>query len=623
MHASFALLWRFPRFRRFLRIGVSSLFLALVFAHVGAQAQEKFLPVDKAFALTVQRADAAGAPVQLSWKIAEGYYLYRDRLSVTALPSDTPVDFERPAGEKKEDPNFGTMEVYHHALVIPAIQPRTSADSITVTWQGCAEAGLCYPPQSQTIALAPAAADPPHADTPPGAQAAAVSAFTAGNDSDILGLLQHKSLAWTLPLFFALGIALAFTPCVLPMVPIMSSIVVGAQASPRRAAALTLAFILAMAATYAALGVAAAMAGANLQALLQTPWTLFTFSAIFVVLAFSMFGFFTLQLPAALRERLDSASRARRGGSLPGVAGMGVLSALLVGPCMTAPLAGTLLYIAQTGNAVQGGLLLFSLGLGMGVPLFVAGAVGSRYLPKPGPWMDRVKGTFGFLLLGTAIWMVERVVSAPFALALWGALVIVMAVTFYQLAAPEAGVRPHVRSRGRLLLCSAALVSGLWGGAMILGAARGAADPWQPLSVVDRAETVRTGSPLGGEPASRFSAINSSEELRQRVEEARAMGKPVLVDFYADWCVSCKSIEKEVFGDPQVQRLLAGVVLLRADVTANTPAQRALMHEHQIIGPPTVMLFDAGGQERRAARLVGEFSVPDLVARKPAPGGPT
>jgi len=424
-------------------------------------------------------------------------------------------------------------------------------------------------------------------------------------------LLGERALVWAVPLFFLLGIALAFTPCVLPMLPIVSGIVVGRQAPPRRAFALALAFVLPMALTYALLGAGAALAGANLQALLQNRWTLIAFGAVFMVLAAAMFDFFTLQLPAFVRHRLDGASQRRRGGTLPGAAALGVLSALLVGPCMTAPLAGTLLYIAQTGHVASGALLLFALGLGMGLPLILIVTVGARYLPKPGPWMGRLKGAMGFVLLGTAIWMVQRVIPAPWALGLWGAWLAGLAVTLAHLAT-TAGVR------GRLLGRSAAGVCGIWACAMLLGAASGGEDPWRPLAFVSRASAA--ADLTAGESASAslpFETIGSPQALQTRLAAARSAGRPVLVDFSADWCVSCKTIEREVFADPQVRQALAGVVLLRADVTQGDAGQRALMRDHQVLGPPTVMLFDARGQERRDARLVGEFGVADLLQRQP------
>ena len=509
-----------------------------------------------------------------------------------------------------------------------------------MTWQGCADAGLCYPPQTQRVQVAAAAAA---VAAPPGAAArpadAGVAALWAGgigsisSDSQITQWLGERSLGWTLPLFFLLGIALAFTPCVLPMLPIVSGVVIGSQAPPRRAFALSMAFVLPMALTYAALGVAAALAGANLQAMLQNRWTMLALGGVYTVLALGMFGFFTLQLPARLRERLDGASRSQRGGTLPGAAALGVLSALLVGPCMTAPLAGALLYIAQSGNVAQGALLLLALGLGMGTPLVIAGTLGARFLPKPGAWMNRVKGALGFVLLGTAVWMFERVVAAPLALLMWGALLLAVALTLVHVGSridtAVAGSDTGLAGRDsggagsgspqRLATRTLAVLAGLWGSAMVLGAAGGAVDPWRPLAFAAAPTTAAAQVPA----SLQFLPVASEQELQARLATAQSAGQATLVDFYADWCVSCKVIEKEVFGDPRVQRSLAGVLLLRADVTANDARHQQLMRTHQVIGPPTVMLFDAAGRERREARLVGEFTVDQFLQRQPGPRAPS
>jgi thiol:disulfide interchange protein DsbD len=579
-----------------------------------AHAAEEFLPPEQAFRLEAAKAGVDG--LLLTWSIAPGYYLYRDRILATSSPSGTRVETELPPGIRKDDPNFGAMEVYHDAVTMKVVP--AGATALDVTWQGCADAGLCYPPQTQTIQVADAssAADTPaptgRSERPAGAGVARLWNSVSGSDQQITQWLGERSLGWTLPLFFVLGIALAFTPCVLPMLPIVSGIVVGTRAPPRRAFALSLAFVLPMALTYSALGVAAALAGANLQAMLQNRWTMLALGSVYIALALGMFGVFTLQLPARLREKLDGASRSQRGGTLPGAAAMGVLSALLVGPCMTAPLAGALLYIAQSGNLVQGALLLLALGLGMGIPLVIAATLGARFLPKPGAWMDRVKSALGFVLLGTAVWMFERVVPGPVALLMWGALLLAIAVTLVHGMSHRAAGPAMTGSPQRVCALTLAVLAGLWGGAMVLGAAGGAVDPWRPLAFAAEPTNAVSAQPT----ILRFEPIASEPELQVRLAAARAAGQATLVDFYADWCVSCKAIEKEVFGDPHVQRSLAGVLLLRADVTANDARHRELMRTHQVIGPPTVMLFDATGRERRGARLVGEFTVEQFLQRR-------
>ena len=604
--------------RRLPGVGCMLAVMLLAVLSAAVQAAESFLEPGQAFVLTVDQVDATGE-VRLNWAVAPGYYLYRDRIGVTASPAGNLGKVVRPPGELKQDPNFGAMQVYHHDVAV-TVDAR-GARELEVTWQGCAEAGLCYPPQTRKVALAsnaavagPGTALTPTPTSPQEQTPSLASLVTSGGSSDtrFTQLLSDHSLLWTVPLFFLLGLALAFTPCVLPMVPIVSGIVVGSGAAPRRAFALSLAFVLPMALVYALLGLAAALAGANLQAVLQNRWMLLAFGAVFVVLAAAMFGFFTLQLPAVLRDRLDGAGSRRQGGTLAGAAGLGVVSALLVGPCMTAPLAGTLLYIAQSGNAAQGAVLLFALGLGMGMPLLVIGSLGARLLPRPGPWMERVKAGFGFVLLATAVWMVQRVLPEPLVLAMWGALLVGLALTLAHAAAAALALDA---GRARILLRSTAVVAGLWGGAMIVGAATGAADPWQPLRLAattfsnDRTATSSAAAALS------FDSVRTEQALKSRLQAAALAGRPVLVDFSADWCVSCKVIDTEVFGDARVQAALASVVRVRADVTASGANSQQLMRVHQVIGPPTVMLFDAQGRERREARLVGEFTVDDLLRR--------
>lgn len=633
----------FPVPAQFRRTPFAAGLLCLVLMSSAAYGQDAgFLAPEQAFPLTVT-AEADGR-LALQWQIAPGYYLYRSRMKVAAEPASSRAELALPPGVPKRDPNFGTVDVYHGSVRVDVAAPHATA--LKVVWQGCAEAGLCFPPQQRTVVLtgAPAldlggvpSASLPRLDGPsagaidsvarepatgaPSPTAAigfaapreapisTVSRQSAGLDASEQGiaqLLHERALLWTVPLFLLLGFGLAFTPCVLPMLPIVSALVVGSGAGPRRAFALSLAFVLAMSAVYALLGVGAALAGGSLQAVLQNPFAIGASAALFAALSLSMFGWYELQVPAMLRDRLAAASP--RGGSLAGATVMGALSALLVSPCMTAPLAGTLLYVAQTGNMAMGAALLFALGLGMGVPMLVISVVGARALPRPGAWMDRVKGAFGFALLATAIVMLERVVPASVAVLLWGAWWTAVALTLWQLAAPGSV---------RVLTRSAAMVAGLWGAAMVLGASAGATDPLQPLVPFAAGPS---GRATPQREAASFETVTDPQVLLARLAAARASGEPALVDFSADWCTSCKTIDREVFGDPAVRQAMAGVMRLRADVTASDTAQQLFMREHGVMGPPTVMLFDAQGRERRTERLVGEFTAAELLERLRAGG---
>ncbi|MBU2283010.1 MAG: protein-disulfide reductase DsbD, partial [Gammaproteobacteria bacterium] len=380
----------------------------------------------------------------------------------------------------------------------------------------------------------------------------------------------------------------------LPMLPILAGIVVGSRASPRRGMLLAASYVVSMALVYAALGVVAALLGANLQGWLMQPWLIASFAGLFVLLSLPMFGFFELQLPAGLRDRLEQAGRKRQGGSLAGASALGVLSGLLVGPCMTAPLAAALLYIAQSGSAVNGGLVLFALGLGIGTPLVLLVTVGNRFLPKPGPWMDRVKTTFGFIFLVAALYVLRPLLTDSWWVGVWGAFWLLAASGLLQLSRQ---LKQH-----RALLSSVAALSGVWGVALVLGAAGGAEDPSRPLAVFTSsvASTTEIEGPQG------FVGFTDPAVLDRELAAAKAAGQWVLIDYYADWCVSCKVMEKEVFGNGQVQAALKGVRMLRPDVTQTNSASRELLGRYQVMGPPTLLLIGPDGAERRSQRITGE-----------------
>ncbi|WP_192561869.1 protein-disulfide reductase DsbD [Pseudomonas gozinkensis] len=563
------------------------LFFALLFSSLAQAGNDpfaskpEFLPVDKAFVLTSERLDSG--ETQLFWQIADGYYLYQKRLKFEGLTAQNVPAL--PEGESHSDEYFGEQPVYRQGLELKI--PAAAQGQIKVSYQGCADAGLCYPPQTRVIDL--------------GGKAAATT--DEAPDQALASGLQQHSLGWSLLVFFGLGLLLAFAPCSLPMLPILAGLVVGSGATPRRGFALAGSYVVCMALVYAAMGVIAALLGANLQAWLQNPWLLGTFAAVFVVLALPMFGFFELQLPVALRDRLEHASRSQRGGSLVGAGVLGALSGLLVGPCMTAPLAGALLYIAQSGNALHGGLILFALGIGIGVPLLLLVTVGNRFLPKPGAWMNLLKGVFGFLFLATALLMLRPVMEPSLWLGLCGALLLI--------AAYSAWKQSEGFGRVAQLFGAGSLLLGLWGSLLVVGAAGGSDDPYQPLQVYS-AGRVGSASASGHEA---FTTIKDPAALQRELDTAKAQGQWVLLDYYADWCTSCKVMEKQVFGQARVMQALSDVRLLRLDVTADNAASRELLGRYKVPGPPSFVWIGADGEERRSQRITGEVDADTFLQR--------
>ncbi len=605
-----------------------------------AQAQQQdILPPDQAFTLKLSQS---GDSLTADWDIEAGYYLYRHRFSAATPEGELPLDL--PNGEAIEDEYFGRSEVYRHGLRMTT-QPG-DADTITLHWQGCADAGLCYPPQQRTFDLplseGASATDASTVNasttdisktdasgskgTPNDLGASASSNETLSSSADpgasqaddqqLATQLANGNWGWTLLVFFGLGLLLTFTPCVLPMIPILSSLIVGQRRSGenQRLAGfiLSLSFVLPMAATYAVLGVAAAMAGANLQMLFQNVWFIGIFSAVFVVLALAMFGTFELELPRALRHRLDAGMSRQRGGRLKGVAVMGMLSALLVGPCMTAPLAGALLFIAESGTPWLGGAALLALGLGMGAPLVLIGTVGSRLLPSPGIWMVRVRALFGFILLGMAIWFVARVIPDAIVLGLWGALGLGFAVSLRALARGDnaSGVMSQVAT-------AMAVVVGLWSALVLTGAAGGGHDPWRPLAVyapTDDASKANESVSTDNQPLT-FDEVEDLKALNNRIAKAASRDQMTLVEFTAEWCISCEVIEQEVYTDPSVKTPMQGVQRLSIDVTEYDTMDKAIMQHFSVVGPPTLMWFGPDGQEQRSARIIGELDAESFLER--------
>ncbi|WP_223435030.1 MULTISPECIES: protein-disulfide reductase DsbD [unclassified Pseudomonas] len=547
------------------------------------ETKPEFLPVEKAFAFTSERLESG--ETQLYWQITDGYYLYQKRLKFDGLPAELhPV---LPEGESHSDEFFGEQPVYRQGLELKI--PAGATGQIKVGFQGCADAGLCYPPQTQVVDLG---------------GSVVASAADEAPDQALASSLQQRALGWSLLVFFGLGLLLAFTPCSLPMLPILAGMIVGSGATPKRGFALATSYVVSMALVYAAMGVLAALLGANLQALLQNPWLLGSFAAVFVLLALPMFGFFELQLPVAVRDRLENVSRNQRGGSLIGAGVLGALSGLLVGPCMTAPLAGALLYIAQSGNALHGGLILFAMGIGIGVPLLLLVTVGNRFLPKPGAWMNLLKGVFGFLFLATALLMLRPVLDESLWIGLCGALLLIAAYSAWK-QSQGFGRVAHLFGASSLLL-------GLWGSLLMIGAAGGGDDLLKPLQVYSAANAGNAARPVGHEA---FTTIKDPAALQRELDAAQAQGQWVLLDYYADWCVSCKVMEKQVFGQPRVLDALSDVRLLRLDVTADNAASRELLGRYKVPGPPSFLWIGADGIERRSQRITGEVDADTFLQR--------
>ena len=586
--------------------------------------EDELLDPEEAYVLTASVAD--GTHLKLYWEIADGTYLYQDHIQIALVDGQGVAigEHQLPEAEIKQDSirpdgSVGDVAVYHHQidLNLPLVRSNTDPTTIglEVKYQGCAEIGVCYPPITKQFSLSlPGISSAEAGELPPPQTAKTAPTQTADGEplselDQIANTLRGGSTLVIVGAFFLLGLGLAFTPCIFPMIPILSGIIAGQgdKITTRKAFTLSLVYVLAMAATYTIAGVLAGLFGENLQAYFQNPWILSAFALVFVLLALSMFGFYDLQLPSSLQSKLTEVSNKQEGGSIIGVGIMGFLSALIVGPCVAPPLAGALIYIGQTGDALLGGLALFALSMGMGAPLIAIGTSAGKFLPRAGSWMDAVKAVFGVTMLGVAILMLERIIPPDIAMLLWGMLLVVSAIymgALRHLEIEASGWQKLWKGLGVVML--------VYGALMLVGAAAGGKDTLQPLRGIAFA-----GGGAGGQTHNElvFNRIKSLEDLEREVAAASAQGQSVMLDFYADWCVSCKEMEKYTFSDPAVISALANTRLLQADVTDNDDVDQALLQGHfGLPGPPAIIFYGADGGERRNHRVVGFMPAEEFTA---------
>jgi len=586
---------------RLLTLGASLILLGFT-SHL--LARDTPLPVAQAFGF---KRVVGPDGVRISFDIEKGYHLYLERLKIQ--PGSEAVVLGAivlPEGEIVADPTMGHTRVVrgHTDIDVPFLSLPVAPEigTLLVSYQGCQDAGSCYPPQREVISLEGVNVSASVHATPISECDARGLPEEGGSTSDecqIVAALKTENLITTGLSFLGMGILLAFTPCIFPMIPILSGLIAGqgSKMDSRRAFSLSLAYVLASALAYTLFGVLAGLFGHNLQATLQNPKVIGVFSGLFVILALSMFGAFSLQVPGRLQNHLTALSNRQEKGTLLGSASMGFLSALIVGPCVAAPLAGALIYIGETGDAVFGGFALFCLGIGMGIPLLAIGTSAGTLLPKAGLWMDSIKSLFGFGLLGVALWLLDRILPSDLMLFLWGGLLILGAIALGALESlprPSGLIPRFAKGTGVILLA--------YGVLLLIGAASEGEDPFHPL------EKFKIGHAQDSSRASQrlaFMPVNSLAELDDHILNAERLNKPVMLDFYADWCTACQEMESETFSNPEVQNTLKDVILLKADVTDQTEANRALLKRFNLIGPPATLFFKSGAQEIRHRRVVG------------------
>jgi thiol:disulfide interchange protein DsbD len=563
--------------------------------------------VDEAFQFSAQTKDNHTLLVQ--WLVAEGNYLYRDKINLTIENNNAVklLEYSLPAGENKVDDIFGLTEVYHHdvEMSLPISRSNIKQEfTLKARYQGCSETfNICYPPTEKTILLSlPEVMDSETKIATAASNAGSASSYLSSQDRIAKSLEEDKIITILLS-FFGLGLLLAFTPCVFPMIPILSSIIVGEgeRITTYRAFILSLTYILAMSVTYTVAGVMTGLLGENLQSMFQNPWIIGSFSALFVVLALSMFGLFELQLPHGLQHRLHQISHQQKGGHVMGAALMGLLSALIVGPCLAPPLAGALIFIGQQGDPILGGSALFALSMGMGLPLLIIGTSAGTLLPKAGDWMDIIKSIFGVLMLALAIWMLERIIPSWISLLLWGGLLIISAVylgALNSLKIDSSGWEKLWKGLGVILL--------IYGSLLMIGSSSGSQNIWQPLQAFAANQQSTQDNP----EHLNFTQVTNLKDLKQQLSQSNTI---TMLDFYADWCIDCKKMEVTTFKDSEVIKAFSNKNALQLDMTENTAAHQALLKELHIFGPPTMLFFDSEGNEFRQHRLVGSVTATELL----------
>ena len=579
----------------------------------------EFLDPDIAFRVTAMQGDNN---IVTQWMIADGYYLYKDKISVAAKDAAqiTLGELPLPEGKKEEDEYFGKIISIDHDfqanIPIQEIAENTRVVDLLVSYQGCAKAGLCYPPITKNIHVAFADTSgvgtvPARPNNPSGNTNSSSSDFQSAQKR-IADTLASGKLLFTVLGFFGLGLLLAFTPCVFPMIPILSSIIVGQgkNISTSKAFSLSLAYVLAMAVTYAAAGVLVGLSGKNIQIWFQNPWVISGFAGIFVVLSLAMFGFYKLQMPNAVQSKLNSISSNQQHGSYAGAGIMGFLSTLIIGPCVTAPLIGALIYITETGDALTGGIALFALSIGMGTPLLIIGTSAGKILPKADAWMGTIQAIFGVLLLALAIWMLDRILPAPVILLLAGVLLLVCAIYLGALDAIKEGASGWAK-----LYKGIGLIALIYGAILVIGAASGSHSILRPLQgIITQPLTGGTATNTSVVHALRFQQVKGIDGLNVAIQQAVQEGKPVMLDFYAEWCVSCKEMEAFTFTNTRVQKALANFAVLQSDVTANDAQDQALLKQLGLFGPPAILFYDRSGFELHNYRIVGFMSATKFVA---------